>query len=85
MRLFDFTAYFSEFTALEERIYFCEKPSYKDVLWAGDYIEDAYVTFEDGKLRKIVYTYRIATNARPSIHTFTFSEYGQVELEAPNE
>lgn len=85
MRLFDFTEHFLEFTALEESIYFCEKPSFKDVLWVGDYIEDAYVIFEDGKLRKIVYTYRIATDARPIIHTFAFSEYGQVELEVPKD
>lgn len=85
VRLFKFGDCFEEFTQLEDGTYFCEKSSLKNVMWEGDYIEDVYVTFTDKQVSKISYTYRTGSLAPPTIYTFTFSEYGQVVLEAPGE
>ncbi len=87
IRLFDFTDCFEEFALLENGIYFCQKSSLKNIIWEGDCIKNVYVTFTDGQISKISYTYcPDSTGLVPtSIYTFTFSEYGQVELEAPVE
>lgn len=85
IRLFDFSDCFEEFTLLEDGTYFCEKSSLKSIMWVDDYIQNVYVTFADGQVSKIVYTYYSFSLAQPEIYTFTFSEYGQVVLEAPAE
>ena len=85
VRLFKFGDCFGEFILLEDGTYFCLKSSLKDIMWVGDYIEDVYVTFTDGQVSKISYTYRGSSLAPPIVYTFTFSQYGQVVLEAPIE
>lgn len=83
--LFDFADCFEEFTLLEDGRYFCEKSSLKNIMWENDYIEDVYVTFTDGQVSEITYAY-YGSNLSPATKTtFTFSEYGQVTLEAPAE
>ena len=85
VRLFKFGDCFEEFTRLDDGTYFCEKSSLKNVMWEGDYIEDVYVSFTDGQVSKISYTYRMSSLGKPIVYTFTFSEYGKVVLEAPAE
>lgn len=83
VRLFNFTDLFDEFERQSDGTYFCEAPSYKDFIWAGDTIKNATVSFSEGKLEKITYTYYGSPLAQPTVYTFTFSLYGEVELEAP--
>ncbi|MBE6603001.1 MAG: hypothetical protein E7636_01550 [Ruminococcaceae bacterium] len=85
VRLFKFGDCFEEFTQFENGTYYCEKSSLKNIMWVDDYVEDVYVTFTDTQVSKISYTYRTSSIASPTIYTFTFSEYGQVVLEAPVE
>ena len=87
VRLFKFGDCFGEFTLLDDGTYFCEKSSLKNIIWEGDCIKDVYVTFTDGQISKISYTYCPDSSGliQTSIYTFTFSQYGQVVLEAPAE
>ncbi len=81
--LFDFADRFDEFTLLEDGSYFCEESSLKNIMWDGDRLEDVTVSFEEGKLSKITYTYRVGSTGVPTKYAFAFSEHGQVVLEAP--
>ena len=84
VRRFDFTDRFEEFEYQENGTYFCELSSLTNLVWDGDCVEEVYVSFSDGKIEKISYTYSTHRGGLPSLHIYTFSEYGQVELEAPN-
>lgn len=84
MRLFDFADRFEEFELLEGGTYFCESSSLKNVFWDGDCIEEVSVSFSDGKVERITYSYATHRGGLPSLHIYTFSEYGQVTLEAPS-
>ncbi len=84
MRLFDFADRFEEFEFLEDGTYFCELSSLTNLYWDGDCVEEVSVSFSGGKVEKISYTYSTHRGGIPSLYTYTFSEYGQVELEAPS-
>ena len=81
IRLFDFAERFDEFEYLEDGTYFCEHSSLTDLFWYGDCIEEIYISFSDDKIEKITYTYATQRSGVPSLYTYTFSEYGQVELD----
>ena len=87
IRLFNFADRFGEFTRLEDGTYFCESSSLKNIMWEGDCIKDVYVTFTDGRVSKISYTYCPDSVGliQTTVHTFTFSGYGEIVLEAPTE
>jgi len=85
LRLFDFSDCFDEFTRQKDGTYFCEKSSRKNVVWQNDCIKNVSVTITDGLVSKISYTYYVTEISAPTIYTFTFSEYGQVVLQAPAE
>jgi len=84
MRLFDFADRFEEFELLEDGTYFCESSSLTNLVWYEDCVEEVYVSFSDGKIEKISYTYSTHRGGIPSLYTYTFSEHGQIELEAPS-
>lgn len=85
VRLFDFANLFKEFEKQENGTYFCETPSHTDIIWVGDYIQNATVSFTKGKIAKITYTYYSAPLVQPTVYTFTFSQYGEITLDAPAE
>ena len=85
IRLFDFADRYDEFTLQEDGTSFCENSSLGGVLWENDCIRNVSVSFSDGQVSKIEYKYYSARTAPPQVYTFTFSEYGQVVLEAPSE
>ena len=82
IRLFDFADRYDEFTLQEDGTYFCEESSLGDILWINDCVQNVSVSFSDGQVSKIEYKYYSARMAPPQVYTFTFSEYGQVVLEA---
>ncbi len=84
VRRFDFADRFEEFEYQENGTYFCELSSLTNLVWDGDCVEEVYVSFSDSKIEKITYTYSTHRGGIPSLYTYTFSEYGQVTLEAPS-
>ena len=84
IRSFDFAERFDEFEYLEDGTYFCEISSLTDLIWYGDCVEEVYVSFSDGKVEKISYTYASSRGGIPTLYTYTFSEYGQVKLDPQN-
>ncbi len=84
VRRFDFADRFEEFEYQENGTYFCELSSLTNLVWDGDCVEEVYVSFSDGKIEKITYTYSTHRGGIPSLYTYTFSEHGQIELEAPS-
>ena len=81
VRSFDFADRFEEFEYLEDGTYFCEFSSLTNLIWYGDCVEEVYVSFSGGKIEKITYTYASSRGGIPTLYTYTFSEYGQVELD----
>lgn len=84
VRLFDFADCFEEFEYQENGTYFCELSSLTNLVWYGDCVEEVYVSFSDGKVEKITYTYATQRSGVPSLYTYTFSEYGQIQLDPQN-
>ena len=83
LRLFNFGSLYKEFTKKDDNTYFCETSSLKGIIKTTDHIENVYVTFADGRVSKITYNYFRSGAGANQIFTFTFSQYGQVQLEQP--
>ena len=84
--LFDFYEMHGEFALQEDGSYFAATSSMKNILWEGDSVKDVTVVFDGSRITKISYSYYAGTPeiTQRQIFTFTFSQYGEIDLSTVN-
>ena len=83
LRLFDFSERFKEFTKQDDNTYVCETSSLKGIIKDTDHVENVTIIFAEGRIATISYHYYRSSSGADQLLTFTFSQYGQVQLEQP--